>query len=175
MIATEESQEKSWTDRGGQTEKKDGSVLGLVRLVVGVVLLLLLVILLLVTLLLVILLAPPLATFSDPRRRRQGCLTSRKDRSAKKKGEVGVGNTHVGGDDAIGQEDHLTKMPKAPPGQSEPPTIENPKPGRPGALWRGWWNTQKCIWSILPSSSCSRATLYIMKVPGCNCVIALKD
>ena len=128
------------TDRRGQTEKKDGSVLGLVRLVVGVVLLLLLVILLLVTLLLVILLAPPLATFSDPRRRRQGCLTSRKDRSAKK-GAVGVGNTHVGGDDAIGQEDHLTKMPKAPPGQSEPPTIENPKPGRPGALWRGWWNT----------------------------------
>ena len=49
-----------------------------------VVLLLLLVILLLVILLLVILLAPPLATFSDPRRRRQGCLTSRKDRSAKK-------------------------------------------------------------------------------------------
>ena len=82
----------------------------------------------------------PRATFFDPWWWRQRCLTSRKH------------CPEEGGDDVMrlglsswvvlsAMVSHLTKIPRAPPGQSEPPTIENPRPGRPAALWRGWWNT----------------------------------
>ena len=93
----------------------------------------------LLLLFLLLILSPP-ATFFDPWWRRQRCLTSRKH------------CPEEGGDDVMrlglsswvvlsAMVSHLTKIPRAPPGQSEPPTIENPRPGRPGALWRGWWNT----------------------------------
>ena len=79
------------------------------------------------------------ATFFDPWWRCQRGLTSRKHCP---EGGGGVDNAEESDDwGGSWQRCHLTKMPRAPPGQSEPPTIENPRPGRPGALWRGWWNT----------------------------------